>query len=112
MAKPKTHGPQGHGASRDATDGKPDVRKCQTSHRDGKGWLEAEWTEGATKKAGIPVQNRQLRLERKMVKGGPYPNRPGSDVVSDIKGDTKSRHRLKKRTLDRSQSIHSSEETG
>jgi hypothetical protein len=48
---------------RDATDGKLDAGKRQTSHRDGNGWLEAEWTEGATKEAGIPVQGRLLRLE-------------------------------------------------
>jgi len=38
-----------------AFDGKPDGRKHQIAHRDGKGWLEAEWTEGATKDTGIPA---------------------------------------------------------
>jgi len=40
---------------RDVFDGKPDVRKRQIAHRDGKGWLEAEWTEGAAKDTGIPA---------------------------------------------------------
>ena len=40
----------------DVFDGKPDVRKPQIAHRDGKGWLEAEWTEGATKDTGIPAE--------------------------------------------------------
>ena len=29
--------------------------KTQIGHRDGRGWLETEWTEGATKQAGRPV---------------------------------------------------------
>jgi hypothetical protein len=42
-----------------ATDGKPDDGKPQTAHRGGKGWLEAEWAEGATKNTGIPVSDKQ-----------------------------------------------------
>jgi hypothetical protein len=38
-------------------------------HRDGKGWLEAEWTEGATKDTGIPVHDKPFRLEIKVVSG-------------------------------------------
>ena len=63
MAKPKTLGPRGHDPSRDGIDGKPDGQKTQTSHRDGKGWLEAEWTEGAAKDTGIPVHDQPYRLE-------------------------------------------------
>ena len=44
---------------KDASDGKPDDGKRQIAHRDGKGWLEAEWTEGATKDTGIPVPDKQ-----------------------------------------------------
>jgi len=43
----------------DVSDGKPDGRKRQIAHWDGKGWLEAEWTEDAAKDTGIPVSDKQ-----------------------------------------------------
>src|SRR3990167_8437083 len=39
------------------------VRKPQTTHRDGKGWLETEWTEGAAKNTGRPVHAKVSRPE-------------------------------------------------
>ena len=39
------------------------VWKSQTAHRDGRGWLETEWSEGATKQAGRPVHVKASRLE-------------------------------------------------
>src|ERR1700684_2797578 len=66
----------------EASDGKPDGRKRQTTHRDGKGWLEAEWTEGATKHTGIPVQDKRSRLEAKDGRGRTIPKTswPGRSV--------------------------------
>jgi hypothetical protein len=50
--------PEGAAHPKDVTDGKPDVGNGQIAHRDGKGWLEAEWQEGTAKEAGIPVTGK------------------------------------------------------
>src|SRR5580658_5678002 len=39
------------------------AEKHQITHRGGKGWLEAEWTEGAAKDTGIPGHDKLSRLE-------------------------------------------------
>jgi hypothetical protein len=43
--------------------GKSADRKRQIAQRNGKGWLETEWTEGAIQDTGIPVHDKLCRLE-------------------------------------------------
>src|SRR6267154_6550391 len=90
MAKPKTLGPRGHGASRKgATGGKTDEQNA----RQGIGTARGGWRQNGRKvqqkTQGDLTLGRRHALRTMVVDGEPHPNAPGPRRASAARGDTK-----------------------
>src|SRR5438876_3252603 len=90
MAKPKTHGPRGRGASSTM---RPPVSPMAENARLRIGTARGGWRQNGRKMQqrtqGYLSTTSGHVLRQQVVSGGPHPNRPGPGVASDAMGDTK-----------------------